>query len=106
MIFPKLSKAALLLALLILSCSHIMCSQGTSTLMTTMHGRNLLRHSEEASKAMIRATLSADGYNGKGGGSGIGNVEDSRPTGPGHSPGAGHADTSNGVGRKLLGLNQ
>jgi hypothetical protein len=105
MFFTKMSKVALLLALITLSSSQAMCSQ--DRLLVAMHRRHLLLHSSEEAakeKMMTGGTLMADGDQGKGGGA-LGNLEDSRPTGPGHSPGAGHAVTNNGgVGRKLLGL--
>jgi hypothetical protein len=105
MLFTKMSKVALLLALLTLSCSQVMCFQGRP--LVAIHRRHLLLHSsQEAAKGemMTGSTLMADGDQEKGGGA-LGNLEDARPTGPGHSPGAGHAVTNNGgVGRKLLGL--
>jgi hypothetical protein len=45
-------------------------------------------------------TVSPDDGTGSGGVLG----EDTRATDPGHSPGAGHAATNSGVGRKLLGF--
>ncbi|CAD6203912.1 unnamed protein product [Miscanthus lutarioriparius] len=53
---------------------------------------------------MAPGTISPDGT-GSGGAAGGGVLrEDTRATDPGHSPGAGHAATNNGVGRKLLGV--
>jgi len=53
---------------------------------------------------MTPGTISPDGT-GSGGAAGGGVLgEDTRATDPGHSPGAGHAATNNGVGRKLLGV--
>lgn len=100
-----LSKVALLLVLMILSSNQIMCSHGRPDLMM-MHRRHLLSHSDEAARkgTMTGGTLSPDVEEGKAKGV-LGNVKDVRPTTPGHSPGAGHAATNNGVGRKLLGVN-
>ncbi|KAJ1296862.1 hypothetical protein BS78_01G335000 [Paspalum vaginatum] len=104
--FSKLSKAALILVLMILlsSNNHIMYSQGKPLVM--MHRRlNLLSHSDETTKGtMTPGTILPDGTGtGAAGGGVLG--EDTRATDPGHSPGAGHAATNNGVGRKLLGVN-
>jgi hypothetical protein len=93
----KLSKVALLLVLLILlSSNQIRCAQ--SKHITVMHRKfNLLSHSDEATTQ--GTVISPDDAGGA-----LGNVEDARPTRPGHSPGAGHAAIDNGVGRKLLGV--
>uniref|UniRef100_A0ACD5XGA8 Uncharacterized protein n=1 Tax=Avena sativa TaxID=4498 RepID=A0ACD5XGA8_AVESA len=105
MSFAKMSKVALLLALMTLCSSQVMCFQGRP--LVAIHRRHLLLHSSEEAadgKMMTGGTLMADADQGKGGGA-LGNLEDARPTGPGHSPGAGHAVTNNGgVGRKLLGV--
>ena len=102
-----MSKVALLLVLITLSSSQIMCSQGRP--LVAMHRRHLLLHSSEEAaneKMMTGRTLMANGGDEGQGGGALGNVEDARPTGAGHSPGAGHAVTNNGgIGRKLLGLN-
>lgn len=106
MFFTKMSKVAILLVLITLSSSQVMCSQGKP--LVAMHRRHLLLHSSEEAaneNMMTGGNLMANGDQGQGGGA-LGNLEDARPTGPGHSPGAGHAVTNNGgVGRKLLGLN-
>ena len=105
MVFCKVSKVALILVLIILvSSNHIMYSQGEP--LTMMHRRfNLLSHSDGDTKGtMTPGTISPDGT-GSGGAAGGGVLgEDTRATDPGHSPGAGHAATNNGVGRKLLGV--
>ncbi|PAN49307.1 hypothetical protein GQ55_9G451800 [Panicum hallii var. hallii] len=107
MIFSKLRRVSLILVLvaILLSSNHVMHSQGEPLAM--MHRRfNLLSHSDEATRATVtRGTISPDGTgNGAAGGGGV-LGEDTRATDPGHSPGAGHAATNNGVGRKLLGVN-
>ena len=106
MIFSKLRRVALALVFVILlSSNHVMYSQGKPLAM--MHRRfSLLSHSDEATKGTVtRGTISPDGTgNGAAGGGGV-LGEDTRATDPGHSPGAGHAATNNGVGRKLLGVN-
>ncbi|CAL4931401.1 unnamed protein product [Urochloa decumbens] len=105
MFFSKLSKVALLLVLMILlSSNHIVYTQG-KPLTIMMHRRfKLLSHFEVTMETMTPGTVSPDGTR-NGGASGGVLGEDTRATDPGHSPGAGHAATNNGVGRKLLGVN-
>ncbi|CAL4923017.1 unnamed protein product [Urochloa decumbens] len=105
MFFSKLSKVALLLVLMILlSSNRVVYTQG-KPLTIMMHRRfKLFSHSEVIRGRMTPGTISPDGT-GNGGASGGVLGEDTRATDPGHSPGAGHAATNNGVGRKLLGVN-
>lgn len=103
MVFSKVSRASLILVLIIMlvSSNHIVYSQAKP--LTMMHRKfNLLSHSGEAS---TKGTISPEGT-GSGAAAGGGVLgEDTRATDPGHSPGAGHAATNNnGVGRKLLGI--
>ncbi|RCV44474.1 hypothetical protein SETIT_9G376400v2 [Setaria italica] len=106
MFFSKLGKVALLLVLMILlSSNHIMYSQGKP--FTIVHRKfNLLSHSadEDTRETMTQGTISPDGTGNGGAGGGV-LGEDTRATDPGHSPGAGHAATNNGVGRRLLTVN-
>ncbi|KAF8698673.1 hypothetical protein HU200_034922 [Digitaria exilis] len=106
MFFSRLSKVALtmVMTMILLSSNHIMYSQAKP--LTMMHTRfSLLSHSDESIKGTVTpGTTPPDGArNGAAGGGVLG--RDTRATDPGHSPGAGHAATNNGVGRKLLGVN-
>ncbi|KAK3151825.1 hypothetical protein QOZ80_3AG0251140 [Eleusine coracana subsp. coracana] len=98
MFCPKLSKVFLLVLMILLSSNH-RCTQGKPIAM--IHRRFNLSHSDETTKGtMTQGTVISP----KDGGGALGNVEDARPTTPGHSPGAGHAATDNRVGRKLFGV--
>nr|CAB3500594.1 unnamed protein product [Digitaria exilis] len=106
MFFSRLSKVALTMVviMILLSSNHIVYSQAKP--LTMMHRRfSLLSHSDESIKGTVTpGTTPPDGAgNGAAGGGVLG--RDTRATDPGHSPGAGHAATNNGVGRKLLGVN-
>ncbi|CAN6312469.1 unnamed protein product [Urochloa humidicola] len=104
MFFSKLSKVTLLLVLMILlSSNHIIYTQG-KPLTIMMHRKfKLLSHSEATKGTMTPDTISPVGTR-DGGASGGVLGEDTRATDQGHSPGAGHTATNNGVGRKLLGV--
>ncbi|KAF8728896.1 hypothetical protein HU200_018191 [Digitaria exilis] len=104
----NMCKVALIVAVLLLA-SQIMPSHGSPLVANSriylLQRFSLLSHSDESIKGTVTpGTTPPDGAgNGAAGGGVLG--RDTRATDPGHSPGAGHAATNNGVGRKLLGVN-